>query len=234
MEKKEFPLKENNNIQDKRKTAPEPGLGSGSKMAIFSHRALDIVKFILGICFLPFVYSVSVSFFNELNSVEKLFRNYFWAGTISFIIIYLFVYEPAIIYNKGQSLSGIVFQFFKPLVKVAPYLLPIYTIVIFIIYLIFSSLFKTKESIGYFIFLFSFSLTLHLIFTARSIRSKQGDFLRANYIFGFSFVYIVDLLLLAFCLNTIFKEFSFGNFFNNSFQTGNSVFYTIFKQLFLS
>jgi len=170
---------------------------------------------------------------NEFNTVEKLFQNYFWAGVISFIITYLFIYEPAIIYNKGQRLLGIVFNFFKPLVRVAPYLLPIYTIAIFIAYLIFSSALKTKESVGYFIFLFSFSLTLHLIFSAKSVRSKQGDFLKANYIFGFSFVYILDLTLLAFCLNIIFKEFSFVSFFNNSFQIGKNIVYAIFKQLFL-
>ena len=233
MEKKESHRKENNNILDKLKNSAVQGPGGGSKLTVFSHRTLSIVKFITGICLLPFVYSVSVSFLNEFNTVEKLFRNYFWAGVISFIIIYLFVYEPAIIYNKGQRLLGIVFQFLKPLVRVAPYLLPIYTIAIFIAYLIFSFAFKTKEAVGSFILLFSFSLTLHLIFSARSIRSKQGDFLKANYIFGFSFVYIIDLMLLAFCLNIIFKEFSFVNFFNNSFQTGNNIIYAIFKQLFL-
>lgn len=233
MEKKESPQKEKNNILGKLKIGAEQGSGGGSRLTVFSHRALSIIKFIAGICLLPFVYSVSVSFLNELNAVEKLFRNYFWAGVISFIIIDLFVYEPAIIYNKGQKLLGIVFQFFKPLVRVAPYLLPIYTIALFIAYLIFSPAFKTKEAVGYFILLFSFSLTLHLIFSARSVRSKQGDFLKANYIFGFSFVYIIDLLLLAFCLNVIFNEFSFVNFFNNSFQTGTNIIYAIFKQLFL-
>jgi len=230
---KEFPQKEDNSILDKLKVGPGPGLDGVPKITAFSHRAFGIVKFIIGICFLPFVYSVSASFLNEFNTVEKLFRDYFWAGAISFIIIYLFVYEPAIIYNKGQKLLGIVFQFLKPLVKVAPYLLPIYTIAIFIIYLILPFAFKTKESVGYFIFLFSFSLALHLIFSAKSVRSKQGDFLKANYIFGFSFVYIIDLVLLAFCLNIIFKEFSFVNFFNNFFQTGKNIIYAVFKQFFL-
>ena len=233
MEKKESPKKDNN-ILDKLSIGPDQGLGSGSKMAVFSRRSFSIVKLILGICLLPFVYSVSASFLNEFNTVEELFRDYFWAGVIAFIIVYLFVYEPAIIYNKGQRLLAILFQFLKPLVKVAPYLLPIYTIVIFTAYLIFSSMLKSKEAAGYFIFLLSFSLTLHLIFGARSIRSKQGDFLKANYIFGFSFVYIIDIMLLAFCLNIMFKEFSFVNFFNNSFQAGKNIFYAVFKQLFIS
>ena len=227
---KESLKKEKSNIFDK--TNLELGLSGKSKISGFPHRVFGIIKFILGICFLPFVYSVSVAFLNEFSAVEKTVQNYFWAGVISFIILYLFVYEPVIIYNKGQRLLEIAFQFFKPLVKVTPYLLPIYTIVIFILYLLLPSLLKTQESFGYFIFLFSFSLTLHLIFSAKSIRSKQGDFLKANYIFGFSFVYIIDIVLLTFCLNLIFREFSFVNFFNNSFQIGKNIFYAVFKQLF--
>ena len=233
MGKKEFPKQENDNILGKLDVGPGQGGGGGAKMAAFSRRALSIIKFIIGICFLPFVYSVSVSFLNEFNTVEKAFQNYFWAGAISFIIIYLFIYEPAIIYNKGQKLLEVFFQFLKPLVRVAPYLLPIYTIIIFIVYLIFSSALKTNDAIGYFIFLFSFSLALHLVFSAKSLRSKQGDFLKANYIFGFSFIYIIDLILLAFCLNIAFKDFSFVNFFNNSFQIGKNILYAIFKQVFL-
>jgi len=231
MEMKESP--KNSNIFDRLKIDVEPGQGGSSKISGFSYRLFGIIKFILGVCLLPFVYAVSAAFLNEFAAVAKTAQNYFWAGVISFIILYLFVYEPVIIYNKGQRLLEIVFQFFKPLVKVAPYLLPIYTIVIFILYLLFSPLLKTPEFFTYFIFLFSFSLTLHLIFSAKSIRSKQGDFLKANYIFGFSFVYIIDVSLLSFCLNLIFREFSFVNFFNNSCQTGSNIFYAIFKQLFL-
>ena len=220
------------NILDKLRT-PEGSETGGSKLSGFSRKIFGLIKFILGVCLLPFIYSVSVAFLNEFSVIEKTSQNYFWAGIVSFIILYLFIYEPVIIYKKGQRLLEIVFQFFKPLVRVAPYLLPIYTLVIFIGYLLFSFLFKTKEAFGYFIFLLSFSLTLHLIFGAKSIRAKQGDFLKANYIFGFSFVYIIDVLLLSFCLNIIFKEFSFVNFFNNSCQIGNNIFYTIFKQLFL-
>ncbi len=233
MEKREFPKKQNDSLE-KFKLSPEPAMGTGSKLTVFSQRLFSIVKLIAGICLLPFVYGISVSFLSEFNTVEKLFRDYFWAGVLSFLIIYLFIYEPAIIYKKGQRLLELIFQFFRPLVRVAPYLLPISTIVIFISYLIFSFAFKSKESIGYFIFLFSFSLVLHLVFSAKSVRSKQGDFLKANYIFGFSFVYIIDLVLLAFCLNIIFKGFSFVNFFDNSFQIGKNLLYAVFKQLFMS
>lgn len=210
------------------------------KKAGFSHRVFGIIKFILGICLLPFVYSVSVSFLNEFSLIPKPLQNYFWAGLISFIIVYLFIYEPAIIYRKGQRLLEVVFSFFAPLVRVAPYLLPIYVIVIFVVYLLSSSMLKSPELIKtflsqdrYFLFLFGFSLSLHLVFSARTLRSKQNDFLKANYIFGFSFIYIINLVLFSFCLDLIFIEFSSVNFFNGSFQIAKNIFGSIFGQLFL-
>jgi len=223
MDKKEFPKKQSARISE----------GSKPRISGISDKAFGIIKFILGICLLPFVYSGTVSFLKQFGLTEKAFQGYFWAGIITFIILYFFVYEPAIIYRKGHRLLEIVFSFFSPLVKVAPYLLPIYTLIIFVAYLLLSLIFKSREFFYSFLFIFSFSLALHLVFSAKSVRTKQGDFLKANYIFGFSFVYIVNLLILSLCLNLLFKEFSFVNFFNDSFHIAKNIFYAVFKQLFL-
>ena len=198
-----------------------------------SRRIFGITKFILGVFLLPFVYSTTISFLNEFSMIEKPLQNNFWAGVISLVIIYLFVWEPAKIYLKGQKLLEIIFRFFAPLVRIAPYLLPIFFILIFIGYLILAVLVKSDQLLNYSIFLFGFTIALHLVFSAKSLRSRQGDFLKANYIFGFSFIYIINLILLSFFLNIIFAKFSIVNFLNCSFQTAKHIFGALFKQLFL-
>lgn len=215
MEKKESPKKEENF---------KPG---------FSNKVFGIIKFGLGICLLPFVYSTSIVFFNQFGLVEKSLQGYFWSGAIALLIIYLFIWEPAIIYAKGQKLLEMIFIFFKPLVKLAPYVLPVYTIVVFIIYGLFSLAVKSAWLVQYSLFLIGFTFALHLVFSAKSIRSKKSDFLKANYIFGFSLIYIIDVAILAFCMNLIFKEFSFVNFSNSAYQAASNIFYALFKQLFL-
>lgn len=225
MGKKESRKKENN---------LEPNLSEKSfKLGGFSVRIFGLIKFAMGICLLPFVYSTSVSFLNEFGALEKALQNYFWSGLISLLIIYLFIWEPAVIYTRGQKILEIVFAFFKPLVRVAPYLVPIYTILLFTAYWILSFIWKSSNLINYFLFLFGFTVGLHLIFSAKSIRSKQQDFLKANYIFGFSFIYIVNLIFVCLFLNLIFEEFSLVNFFNNSFQAAKGIFSAVLKQLFL-
>lgn len=222
MEKKEF-LKKESSIFPEIKP----------KVVGFSSRIFGIIKFILGICLLPFAYSGSRSFLNEFSAIEKALQNYFWTGVISFLIVYLFVWEPARVYARGQQFLEVIFKFFAPLVKVAPYVLPIWAIIFCLIYGLISLIAKTAECLNYFLFLFGFSITLHLVFGAKSLRTKETGFLRGNYIFGFSFVYILSVTLAAFCLNLIFKEFSFVNFFNNSFQIAKGILSGVFEQLFL-
>ena len=157
----------------------------------------------------------------------------FFSGIAVFLLIYLFIWEPAIIYKKGQKFVQIIFGFFSPLVKVAPYLLPIYTIFLFLFYFLLSLIFKTQQLLDSFMFLFGLTIALHLAFSAKSLKSRQSDYLKANYIFGFSFIWLVNIIILSFVFNLILKEYSFVNFFNQTFKTGISIYGIIFKQLFL-
>ena len=201
--------------------------------SMLSGQLFSIVKFMLGICLLPYVWGISVSLLKELGAVEKIQQDYFWVGIITLVLIHFFIWEPQIIYAKGHRLLEIIFSFFQPLVKLAPYLLPIYTILLLIAYAIFSPLATSESFTNTFIFFCGFSIALHLVFAAKTLRSKREDFLKGNYIFGFSFVYIVTLLFAGLCFVVFSSEFSFANFFTGSLQKGSSVFYAIFRQLFI-
>lgn len=205
----------------------KPRVPSGVSGKIFG-----VIKFILGLCLLPFVYSATVAFLSGLSGLDKVIQGNFWNGLITLLVIYLFVWEPAVIYSKGQKMLEFVFNFFKPLVKVAPYLIPIYALVLFVFYLLASVTNKSPDIINWFVYLFGFSMGLHLIFGAKSLKTKQEDFLKANYIFGFSFVYILNLILTAFIFNFVFKEFSVVDFLNSSFTTAGDIIEAIFRQLF--
>ena len=213
-------------------SSPEPS-GFKQQLSQAGNKAFGLIKLILGICLLPCVYTFTTAFLKQIGLIEKSLQCYFWAGVNTLLIVYLFIWEPAKIYKWGHKLLEIIFNFVKPLVKFAPYLLPIYTIVLFIVYGLLSLMIKSSWLIGYTIFLAGLSITLHLVFSAKSIRGKKGDFLKANYIFGFSFIYIINVMILAFCLNLTFNEFSFVNFSNNAFQSAGDIFYAVFKQLFL-
>lgn len=236
MAKKEFPDKQ----MPKGKVTPtQDNFGGGlsgdfsSKVSALSSKLFGVTKVILAVLILPFVYSSVVSFLNEFTQIDMNLQQVFCNGAITFLVVYLFIWEPAVIYNKGHKLLEIMFSFFKPMVNVAPFLLPIYTIIFFIVYGLLSIGIKSSWLIEYTLFLIGFSTILHLTFSAKTIRSKKGDFLKANYIFGFSFIFILNVMLLAFGFSFIFVKFSFVNFCNISFTTAKNIFDAVFKQLFL-
>lgn len=225
MEKKEFTKKDlGRNLK--------PDKAAIGKPSRISNKAFDIIKLVLGVCLLPFVYSSTAAFLRQIAYIDSSLQDYFWFGVVTFIIVYLFVIETGWVYEKGHKLLEVIFSFFQPLVKVAPYLLPVYTIIIFFVYLILSLFTREPWLINYTMFFFGVSLVMHLIFSSKAIRSKKGDLLRSNYIFGFSFIYIINLGIFAFFLNVIFKSFSFVNFCNTAYFIASSIFGVIFSQLF--
>jgi len=235
MAKKEFPDKPIPKGKEKPASNDAGGLGGdfSSKISGLSSKLFGIIKFILAIIMLPLVYSSVVSFGNEFIQVDPSLQRLFYNGAISFLAIYLFIWEPSEIYSRGHKLLEFIFSFFKPMVNVAPFLLPIYTIVFFIIYGLLALVIESNWLIRYTIFLIGFSSMLHLTFAAKAIRNKKGDFLKANYIFGFSFIFILNLFLLSLGFSLIFKEFSFINFCNISFTIFKEIFLAVFNQLFV-
>jgi hypothetical protein len=228
MAKTEFPK------QEQLKDFPAPpvrGGGLASKLTGLFGKLFNVVKFALGVCALPCVYAATAGFLTEFNMIDKGWRGDFWSGVISMLVIYLFIWEPVIVYTKGQQMLEFLFMFLKPLVRVAPYLLPVYTLIIFLFYSMLS--WFIKGITGYFMFLSGLTVTLHLIFSAKTMRGKKEDFLKGNYLFGFSFIYIINVMLLAAYLSSVFEKFSFINFSTYSYQIAKGIFSSVFAQLFL-
>jgi hypothetical protein len=211
----------------------EEGIVLPSKFQRLIQKLLAWFKFLLGLLLLPFVYSSTRVFLDGVFVLESNLKTGFFLGIAVFLLIYLFIWEPTMIYKKGQRFVQIIFGFFSPLVKVAPYLLPIYTIFSFLIYFLLSIIFKPQQILDCFMFLFGLTVVLHLVFSARSLRSRASDYLKADYLFGFSFIWLINIIILSFGFNLILKEYSFVNFLNQAFKIGITIYRIIFKQLFL-
>jgi hypothetical protein len=234
MAKKESPNKKEVPKQPKEPKSKSPGSSWKSFASLgISQKIFGIVKFLLGLCLLPCVYAVSAVFALQISAVDPAIQRYFWAGVIAFIVFHIFIAELAIIYDSGHKLLELIFSFFAPLVKVAPYLVPVYTIVLCLVYAILSLFIKSAWLLQYTLFLLGFTTTLHLVFSAKTVRSQEDDFLKGNYIFGFSFIYIVNVGFIALILSFMVASFNFGDFAGRSLALYKYNFYAIFKQLFV-
>lgn len=211
---------------------------SGSSLKSFAslgikQKIFGIVKFLLGLCLLPCVYAVSAAFARQISMVDPAIQRYFWSGVIAFIVFHIFIGELAIVYDSGHKLLEVIFSFFAPLVKVAPYLLPVYTIILCVVYGILSLFIKSAWLLQYTLFLLGLTTMLHLVFSAKTVRSQEDDFLESNYILGFSFIYIVNVGFIALILSFLLASFNFGDFVGRSITLYRDIFYAIFKQLFV-
>ncbi len=198
-----------------------------------SQKALKVLKFVIVVFLLPWIYSFTVAFINEFKTIPKPFLDLFIAGIISFLVIYLFVYEPGRVYQKGQEITGATFHFLSPLVKVTSFVVPIYTIALFLIYCLISLFVKTDSLLKFFMFFIGLTIALHLVFTARALHSRKDDFLMINYLFSFGLVYIINIALIALGFSILFDSFSWFNFSISSFQISKDIFSAVFSQLFL-
>ncbi len=191
------------------------------------------LKFIIGVALLPVVYAVTIGFCGQILRFDDRITEAMAWGILSFLGVYLFIGEPDAVYKRGQQIVETIFRFFAPLVKVAPFVLPIYTILIFTIYLLLKLFTNSGYYTGLFIFLIGFSFALHIVFCARTLRSRKEDSLKAGYLFGLSLVYVLNVLLLACFFSLAFADFSFLNFLTGSYQTTTFIYKVVFTQLFL-
>ena len=192
-----------------------------------------VLKFIIVVFLLPWIYSFTAAFINESRTIGKALLDPFIVGIISFLVFYLFIYEPSTIYKKGQKITEATFRFVSPLVRIAPFVLPIYSILLFLLYCLIFRFMNSNSLLGLFMFLIGFSIIFHLVFSAKILHSRKDDFLMINYLFSFGFIYIINITLLALGFSILFESFSWLGFGKASFHITKYLLSTAFTQLFL-
>ena len=198
-----------------------------------SPKVLGILEVVLGVALLPFVYGSTVAFGREFFLMPKAAQAAFGAGVGVFLAVHFFIWEPEEVYLFGQDILLRIFSPFKHIVNIAPYLLPVYTIAVFAVYELIAIFRPHNIFLGYAMFLFGVTSALHIVFSARALRSKGDDSFKGDYIFGAASAYIINLMILSLFLGVMFKEFSFINFCVIAYMLGKGVFVAIFRQLFV-
>jgi hypothetical protein len=118
-------------------------------------------------------------------------------------------------------------------VMLAPYLVPIYTVVIAAAYFALSFFMDTDRYSSVFIFLIGFTLMMHLVYTAESMRGKQPDLIKTGYLSSISFIYIFNLIIVFLIVSFFFQEASFIDFVSDIYENTGDFYWFFWKQLFL-
>ena len=213
-----------------------------------------IVKFVIGILAIPVAIGTTQAFYANILFIKELASslNLFIWGIAAYVVIHLLFYKPTFLYVLGHEavhagtswMMGGRIKSFKVskeggavttdktnvLVELSPYFVPIYAIVIAVIYFVVASSYNINGAT--FVFLIGFTLAFHIISTIEVMKIRQPDIVKSGYLFSIIFVYVLNLVVISLIFSMLFPSFAAKNFFLDAWVSSKHMYVAIVRQLF--
>jgi hypothetical protein len=181
-----------------------------------------LIKFVLFLIIFCFMVEISKEFFKEIKLKESFKINTLYLSILFPFLFYTFVADMNSTYRKIQNF------FFRS--TFLTYYVPALLIFLGISFILLPKVFNISFNKDVFIFLGGSITTIHLIFVAR--QNKGSNFSTfINYLFTFSILYIINLILFILYLRINFS-LSLGSILAEGLRKGASLIYNIFTQVF--
>jgi hypothetical protein len=180
-----------------------------------------LIKFFLFLIIFCFVISISKEFFKEVRVQKALNVDILFFSSLSAFAFYTFLVDLNDFYKRIQD-----FFFHSSFLS---YLVPSFLILLSIGYFILPKAFNLEIDKGIFVFLGGFVFTSHLIFIARDNKGKTFSGV-INYLFNFSILYIINLLLLGVYLMAAF-DMNLGKILVEGLTNGAMLIKNLFTQV---
>ncbi|MDL5055107.1 hypothetical protein QQ056_16340 [Oscillatoria laete-virens NRMC-F 0139] len=198
------------------------------------------LKLIVGIELLPFVWAVSLTFFQTVASLGHpghFFKSdhfiFFLAGFVAWTVIFLTLPKPMRLYVLGHELTHAIWVIamggrvtgFKVgkdgghvqtdtvnfWIAPGPYFFPIYTVFIILLYGLCNLFWDLAPWVGWLYFLIGLSWSFHVVFTLKMIPTVQPDITSNGWLFSLVVIYIMNVLIVWCFLLTVVPELPWGS-----------------------
>jgi hypothetical protein len=117
------------------------------------------------------------------------------------------------------------------LIALAPYTLPLYTILLIAVYKFLTLFFSLSSFRFVFYFLFGLTLAFHLLATVHYIQIYQPDLARYGYFASLVFIFLCSLLALVLVLAIMFEKVQIIHYFSSSLVRGVQFYRGLFQVL---
>lgn len=195
-------------------------------------KILSVLKLFLAILLLPLAIGVIASFYENLRLMERGIVTAFGWGVIVYLLLHILLYEPAQVYDVGKKMTEQTMGFLSPFVKVAGFCIPIFTILSFAVYYVISLIWKEHDLFPYFVFLASFTFTMHIVFTANALKGKKAGAMKENYFYSIFLIFVVNMMIIAGAFALLSGEFSLLEFLKRCADVSGVIYTASFRQLF--
>lgn len=218
---------------------------------------MKILRFIVSVFLIPVCIIATVSFYQGVMSIKTVSESglYFLLGALLYSIVHILLFRLDFLYVFGHESMHAVSTFMSGgkvkemkvsrkegsvktttpnfFVILAPYLVPVYTALVAIIYFILSFWIDMFKYSHIFMSLIGFTLMFHLAYTAESMRQKQSDLIKSGYLSSISFIYIINIIIVFLIVSLLFNEASFIDFMSSIYEKTRYFYYSFWRQLFL-
>lgn len=199
--------------------------------------SLKILKTLIGILLMPVAIGTAKAFYLIISGISGSSGalHLLERGILVYLLFHVLVMRPAYLYVLGHEFvhvlatwicGGKVVAFnVSPgggsavtsktnfFIELSPYFIPIYTILLGLIYVIFDATGRgTAFPTGVFIFLVGATLAFHFIMTTEVIKMQQPDIDRSGLIFSLVVIFVSNLIITMAVFCPIIEELSFVSF----------------------
>ena len=200
--------------------------------------SLRLLCLIIGIILLPASFSVTVAVFRIAFNCPDLIPNVmtFFIGFVSHLIFFLAFRKPMLAYVVGHELTHALWVLMfrgrirsisvsknggavkaskvNPLILLAPYFFPIYTLAVIGLWLLLSYLYPIQKFLPLAVFFIGFTWSFHLLLNLHTLTESQPDILAVGRVFSAVLIYTLNVFILGLLITFVSQSLSYRTFFN--------------------
>ena len=199
---------------------------------------LRIIYFIVGITLLPATFSLTIVVFRRAFACQDFVPNVlpFFIGFVSYLIFFLAFRKPMLAYVFGHELTHALWVLIfrgrvksirvtknggavkatktNPLIILAPYFFPLYTLIVICIWMLASYLYPIQRFFYIAIFFIGFTWSFHLLLNLYILRESQHDIRAVGHVFSAVMIYALNIFILGILITFISGSLTFTSFFD--------------------
>jgi len=193
---------------------------------------LSIFKFVLAVILFPIVAGCLLGFYEHMSHYSTNAQNFLQYGALSFICVYLFLYQFEAVHEFGQQTVRRLFAFMSPLTNLVANVLPFYTILIMLVFWAVKSFGSGGANEHYFVFFSSFTLTMHILLVSHDLRDHERSPLKPKYFLTIASVFIVNTFLYVALMDLVRGEWTIPQFYLSVVEHSKDMYGSVFGRFF--
>lgn len=196
----------------------------------------------LGLLLIPLCASYSFAFYEQLVAPRRVGQPEvaLLLGITAYLVLHVLFGAPNRAYVFGHELthaaaawlSGGQVKGLPRFIALAPYMIPVYSILVALAYGIAGLFWDVRPFLSWFLFGLGASLALHLVFTVEALKQKQTNLEVLGPVLSVGLIYWANITCVIGILSLVVSEVHFGGYMANGWQTGLDLYRGVYTQIF--